>query len=199
MKLYSNPISTFCRRVRVALLEKGLEVETIDVERAERQREPYLAINPYGRIPALVDGELALYESTAILEYLEALHPAPALVPADPAGRALAVMHAKLCDLEFTPDALRILRPKRLHPESEWDRAEMDVAARAVERHYGQLARALGEREFLVGEQFTWADLAYLPFLHFRALLDVEPPANVAAWAERLAARPSARATVPAR
>jgi glutathione S-transferase len=75
----------------------------------------------------------------------------------------------------------------------------MAAAMPAVAQHYEQLARALGEREFLVGERFTWADLAYLPFLHFRRLLEVEPPANVAAWAERLAARPSARATVPAR
>lgn len=199
MKLYSHPISTFSRRVRIAALEKGLALETIDVERTERQTDAYRAINPYGRIPALVDGEFVLFESSAILEYLEARFPEPALVPPDPAGRALAVMHVKLCDIEFTPHALLILRPKRLFPPAEWNKPEMAVAARAVAKHYEQLARALGGREYLVADRFTWADLAYLPFLHFHALLEVELPANLAAWAERLAARPSARATVPAR
>ena len=53
-------------------------------------------------------------------------------------------------------------------------------------------------KEYLVGGQFTWADLAYLPFLHFHHLLEVDLPPNIAAWWELLAARDSARATVPA-
>lgn len=197
MQLYSTANSTFCRRVRVALHEKGLAAEEIETPPPARREPGYRALNPYGRIPTLVDGELVLYESAAILQYLEDRHPEPALVPPDPAGRALAAMHVKLCDLEFTPHAIRIQRPKRLQPEETWDRADMARARAGVERHYAILERELAGRAYLVADRFTWADLAYLPFLHFHALLEVELPPNVAAWWGRLAARESARATEP--
>lgn len=197
MKLYSAKNSTFSRRVRLALHEKGLELEELETPKEARAKEEYLALNPYGRIPCLLDGELALYESSAILEYLELLHPTPALVPAVPALRARCAMHVKLCDLEYTPYAIRIQRPKRLRPEPEWDREEFARCSEAVARHYEHLERELMGKTYLVAERFTWADLAYLPFLHFHELLEVPLPPNIAAWWERLRARESARATEP--
>ena len=198
MKLYSTVNSTFSRRVRIALLEKGLEAEEIECIKTARASADYRALNPYGRIPTLVDGDVVLYESSAILTYLEERHPDPPLVPSDPAGRARVAMYVKLCDLEFTPHAIRIQRPKRLQPESTWDHTAFAEASFGVERHYEILERELEGKEYLVGGQFTWADLAYLPFLHFHDLLEVDLPPNIAAWWELLAARDSARATVPA-
>lgn len=197
MDLYCHANSTFSRRVRIALLEKGLDANEIQTTRPERASAGYLALNPYGRIPTLVDGNVVLYESSAILEYLEGRFPAPSLVPDDPAGRARVAMLVKLCDLDYTPHAVRIQRPMRLDPEDTWDRADMARARDACARHYAILGRQLAESEYLVGGRFTWADLAYLPFLHFHDLIDVELPPNLAAWRERLAARPSARATEP--
>ena len=85
LKVYHHPLSTYARRVRIALLEKNIEAELVVVDmpsRAHRQ-EPYLSLNPYGRVPTIMDDGFVLYESTAILEYLEAKFPMPALVPAD--------------------------------------------------------------------------------------------------------------------
>jgi glutathione S-transferase len=65
---------------------------------ARRHREqPYLSLNPYGRVPTLEEDGFVLFESTAILNYLEAMRPTPPLVPADVRGRALVDMHKKLC------------------------------------------------------------------------------------------------------
>ena len=93
MKLYSAKNSTFSRRVRVALFEKGITLEEVETDKPARDTPEYRALNPYGRIPTLVDGELVLYESSAILEYLELAHPQPPLVPAVPALRARCSMH----------------------------------------------------------------------------------------------------------
>lgn len=89
------------RRVAMAMIEKNIPHENVLVDIAARaHRSPaYLALNPYGRVPTLVEDDFVLYESTAILDYLEARFPAPALVPADARDRALMAMHMKLCDL----------------------------------------------------------------------------------------------------
>jgi glutathione S-transferase len=198
MKLYSHPNSTFSRRVRIALHEKGLRAEEIERDKAARGSAEFRALNPYGRIPTLVDGDLVLYESSAILTWLEERYPERPLLPPDAAGRARAAMHVKLCDIEFTPHAIRVQRAKRMEPESTWDHAAFAAASAAVARHYVILERELEGKEYLVGGVFTHADVAYLPFLHFHHLLEVALPPNIAAWHERLAHRDSARATIPA-
>ena len=103
LKLHHHPFSTFSRRVRIALLEKNIPCELIEVDMMARaHRSPaYLALNPYGRVPTLEEDGFILYESTAILEYLEMTHPTPPLVPTDARGRALVAMHVKLCDIQL--------------------------------------------------------------------------------------------------
>ena len=137
--------------------------------------------------------------STAILDYLEATHPSPALAPADARGRALVEMHMKLCDLQMTRPWAAIVFPKRFLPKERWNEAAMAEAKTEVEKHLAMLERQLGGRQFLVGDQFTLADLCYLPFLEFLPLAEIKPPAAVAAWSERLLARPSAIETKPER
>jgi glutathione S-transferase len=75
----------------------------------------------------------------------------------------------------------------------------MEAARKPIDQHLVTIERELGDRQYLVGDSFTLADIAYLPFLHFLALMEVSAGPRVKAWAERLLARPSARATVPAR
>jgi glutathione S-transferase len=201
MKLYHFPVSTFSRRVRVALLEKNISCELIEVNlpAGQHKEDWYAALNPYKKVPTLVDGDLVLYESAAILSYLEATQPTPALVPNDARGRALVDMHVRLCDAYLGRYAGAILLPKRFLPPASGDQPAMEAARKEIDRHLAIVERELGERLYLVGESFTLADVAYLPFLHFLALMEVSAGPRVKAWAERLLARPSARATVPAR
>ncbi|HVY46724.1 MAG TPA: glutathione S-transferase family protein, partial [Minicystis sp.] len=83
IKLYYHPLSTFSRRAHMALLEKGVAFDLVELDMRKRQHKSpeYLALNPYGRVPTLVEDDFVIYESTAILEYVEATHPSPPLVP----------------------------------------------------------------------------------------------------------------------
>jgi len=201
MKLYYFPVSTFSRRVRVVLLEKDISCELIEVDlpNGKHKEEWYAALNPYMKVPTLVDGEVTLYESAAILAYLEATHPTPALTPPDVRGRALVDMNLRLCDAHVGRYAGAILFPKRFLPEERWDRTAMDSARQELDRHFALLERGFGDRHYLVGDSFTLADITYLPFLHFLGTMEVSTGPKVQAWAARILARPSARATVPAR
>jgi glutathione S-transferase len=92
LKLYDFKSSPNCQRVKVVLEEKKLPYETVNIDlRAGAQKTPdYLKINPYGKVPALADGDTVLYESCIINEYLDEKYPTPRLMPADPAVRAKA-------------------------------------------------------------------------------------------------------------
>jgi glutathione S-transferase len=199
LRLYFHPASTYARRVRIALLEKDLAFEPVVVDMAARaHRAPeYLALNPYGRVPTIDDDGFVLYESAAILQYLEATRPTPALVPADARGRALVDMHLRLCDAQMARPAGVIIFPKRFLPEARWDRAAIGHAKTEIEKHLAIVERTLGDRPYLVGDAYSLADVAYTPFLQFLSLLEVEPGARVAAWRTRLLERPSAVQTAP--
>jgi len=201
LKLHYHPLSTYSRRVLIALIEKQISYEPLFVDMAARKhKDPaYLALNPYARVPTIEEDGFVLYESTAILDYLEATHPTPALAPPDPRSRALVDMHMKLCDLQMTRPWAAIVFPKRFLPKERWNESAMAEARAEVEKHLATVARQLGGRQYLVGDQFSLADLCYLPFLEFLPLAEIEPPPAVAAWAERLLARPSALKTKPER
>jgi len=199
IKLHYHPLSTFSRRVRIALAEKQIAYEAIVVDLAQRKhRDPaYLALNPYGRVPTLEENGFVLYESTAILNYLEATRAEPPLVPADLRQRALVDMNMKLCDIQMTRYTGTIIFPKRFLPKEKWNEAAMAAAKGEIESHIAILERQLAGKSYLVAEQFTLADICYLPFLEFLPLMEITPSPAVAAWRERLLARPSARATKP--
>jgi glutathione S-transferase len=199
MKLYTHPFSTYARRVHIAALEKGIELEyeEVDLARRKNREEPYLSLHPYGRVPTLVDGDFVLNESIAILQYLEAVHPEPALQPEDARGRALVSMHMHLCDIEFTGPNYSAIFSKRFLPEDKWRPDEIERGRKAAARHLSVLNGQLEGRQFLVAERFSLADLCYIPFLHFLPLIEVEVPKEVARWSESLLQRGSAKATVP--
>jgi glutathione S-transferase len=200
LRLYFHPASTYARRVRIALLEKGVEFEPVVLDMAARaHRAPdYLAVNPYGRVPAIDEDGFILYESSAILQYLEATRPRPPLAPADARGRALVDMHLRLCDLQMARPTGTIIFPKRFLPEPRWDRTAMAQAKAEIEKHLAIVERTLADRPYLVGDAYTLADVAYTPFLQFLPLMEIEAPPGVEAWRSRLLERPSALATVPA-
>jgi len=200
LKLHYHPFSTFARRVRIALIEKGIPAELVEIDMARgAHRGPeYRQLNPYGRVPTLEEDGFILYESTAILEYLEATHPEPALVPADARGRALVSMHVKLCDLQLSRQTGTIIFPRRFLPRERWDEKAMAQAKQEIEKHLAVLESELGGKQYMVGDRYSLVEVCYTPFVEFLPLMEVTPPPKVAAWVARMLERPSAKETKPA-
>jgi glutathione S-transferase len=199
IKLHYHPLSNYSRRVVIAFAEKQIphELIVVDVLTNRHREQPYLSINPYGRVPTLEEDGFVLFESTAILDYLEATRPTLPMAPSDARGRALVDMHMKLCDLQFSRHAGTIMFPKRFLPKEHWNVAAMADAKVEIEKHLVILDKHLTGKTYLVAEQFSLADVCYIPFLEFLPLMEIVPPSAVETWSARLLARPSSVATRP--
>jgi glutathione S-transferase len=202
MKLYAGPLSLFSRKVEIALGEKGLvcEREMVPFTQTEGYAPKHpavLAANPKAEVPVLVDGELTLFDSTVILEYLEDAYPAPALYPREPAARArcrllelfadeILIAPVRLLMYRTEPRAADAMR--RIAQEAEGVRGEGEIAL-----HYAALAQTLDGRDHFCGD-FSVADIAlFMTILFARRLggpgCEVEP--NLRRWHARIAARPA--------
>ena len=180
--LYDADRCPYCARVRIALAEKGIEYETVEVDLDDRPAWIYEK-NPLGRVPVIEEDTFVLAESAVIDEYLEERYPEPALWPADPGERALGRL------LVFRFDELS-------RPYYALRRGEEGAAAR-LDEQLGQLDVLLQSQSFLSGREFGLADIAYVPWiLRARDRLDVDLARFEAltAWVERLEERPSVAA-----
>lgn len=198
MKLYHFPPSTNSLKVRIALLEKGLEFESvvIDLTRKEQKDPAYLKIHPLGQVPALDDDGFIVYDSTVINEYLEDEYPHPALLPADSENRARARLMEDYRDNRVNPYFVTLIHEYR-KPEPERDPALVREAQGNIGSAFTVVERQLQGREYLAGS-FSLADISFMPNIalleRFEAPLDPDYK-NVAAWIERLRARASYAAT----
>ena len=199
MKLYSGPLSLFTAKVRIALDEKGIGYERIDVPFSrtkgyEPKHPDVLAINPKAQVPVMVDEGLALYDSTIILEYLEDRHPSPALYPTDVRERARCRQLEAAADEVFFPNVIELIQEVFYKPDPA-TRDQKRVAA-AIERlgvAYRRLEGELQGRELLCGA-FSVADIAWFLSIGFATSLGAPPDSSlkaVGAWLGRVASRPS--------
>jgi glutathione S-transferase len=159
---------------------------------------PLCGSTPYGRVPTLVEDDFVLYESTAILEYLENTHQEKPLIPPDARGCALIAMHMKLCDIQLARQTGTIIFPKRFLPKDKWDEKAMAQAKSEIEKHLAILETQLAGKEWMVGDRYSLVEVCYTPFVEFLGLMEVKPPPGVAAWVGRMLERPSAKETKPA-
>lgn len=194
IKLYTFPPSTNSRKVRIALIEKGLEFERVNVDLAKReQKSPeYLELHPFGQIPALDDEGFVIYDSTIINEYLEDEYPYPPLMPKDSEGRARARLMEDFRDNHFNGYFVHIIQEIR-KAEGERDRQRIDNATAEIVRGFERIEKELEGREYLAGS-FSLADIAFMPNIDLleRFGIAVDPRyRNTVAWIERLKARPS--------
>ncbi len=195
IKLYTFPPSTNSRKVRIVLIEKGLEFEriNIDLSKKEQKNPDYLKIHPFGQVPALDDEGFILYDSTIINEYLEDEYPYPPLLSKDSEGRARARLMEDFRDNYFNPHFVEIIHEVRYKPEGQRDMKVIDHAKAEITKCFDRIEKELEGREYLAGS-FSLADIAYMPNIDLleRFNIPVDPKyKNMLAWIERLKARPS--------
>jgi glutathione S-transferase len=194
IRLYDYPDCPFCQKVRVVLAEKDLEYERVHVDlyKGEQRSPEFLKLNPYGKVPVLIDEDVVIYDSTIINEYLDEEYPNPPMMPEDSAGRGRVRLLEDFADNSFTPPAGLVMGD--LHkPEAERDTERVRRYQGEIVRVLARLEAALDGKEYLVGD-FSLADVSFVPRVLVLGQLGIELDPrlqNVAAWIARLRERPS--------
>jgi glutathione S-transferase len=203
--LYDYPASPNCRKVRIALEEKGLfyEKRLVDISKGEHRAESFLRLNPHGRIPALLDQdaqgqEVIVYDSTIINEYLEDAYPAPPLLPQAPAARAMARALEDWADNLLSEPVGELYAQFVFTAESRRNQGRIEEARMRIVQLLERAERILGDgRDYLVGD-YSLADAALTPHLAYATQFGApikEGLPRVQAWFLRLKNRPSFEAT----
>jgi glutathione S-transferase len=199
--VHSIPGSPFGRAVFATLEEKGADYA---LQRVAMRTPDHLALHPFARVPILRHGDFRLYETQAILRYLDRALPAPSLTPADPRAAARMDQLMNVNDWYLFQGVgnvigfQRVVGPKLMGLTPD----EAAIAAAMPKAHavFDQLARELGDNRYFVGDQVTLADILLASHLDFfREIPEWAPLAgphpNLVAWLERMNARPSTVAT----
>ncbi|MBT8766207.1 glutathione S-transferase N-terminal domain-containing protein [Metapseudomonas boanensis] len=165
---YSDPADHYSHRVRIVLAEKGVSAEIINVEQG--RCPPKLAeVNPYGSVPTLVDRDLALYESTVIMEYLDERYPHPPLLPVYPVARANSRLLIHRVQRDWCSLVDRILDPRTKDAEKALARKELRESLTGV-------SPLFADKPFFLSEDFSLVDCCLLPILWRLPVLGIELP-----------------------
>lgn len=196
MKLFGFPLSPFVRKVGLVAAEKGIAVEPVAVN--PRNPSPEFAeASPFRKIPALQDGDFSLCDSTAIATYLDALHPAPAMLPEDPRARGRAIWFEEFADTIMAAAGGKVVFNRFVGPKVIGMPGD-EEEAKAGEAEMGPIMDYLETQApaegWLVGP-FGIADVAVASMLRTLGYVGMEPDPAVhprtAAWYDRVKARPA--------
>jgi glutathione S-transferase len=199
--------STYVRSVRLAFHEKGAtyELAEVDMLKGETRQPAHLARHPFGMVPAFDHDGFDLYETGAILRYVDRVMPGPALQPTDPRSLARMDQMIGLIDAYGYPSILSKLVMQRLVVPmmgGTTDEAAIDAARPRIVTTLAELERLMGAGPMLVGGSLTLADLLLAPIFGYLtatpdagALLAGQP--NLRAWWAAVSVRPSMAATAP--
>ncbi len=202
MKLYESATAPNCRRVRIFLAEKGVDVpiEAIDLAGQENRRPPFSDKNPMATVPVLeLDDGTWLAESMAICRYIEELHPDPPLMGRDPREKALVTMWERRMEHEVALPIMQVFRNShkffegRIEQVPEYGEASRRHALKRLE----WLDQELADRPFIAGDEYTVADITALIGIDFGKVSGIrlgDEHANIKRWHETVSARPSASA-----
>jgi glutathione S-transferase len=202
--IHTIPGSPFARAVMATLEEKGAPWRIAPLAAGETKQQPYLSLHPFGRMPVLQHGDFVLYETQAILRYLDRILASPPLTPADAraAARMDQVMNISDWYLFLGGGAViafqRIVGPMLLGVAP--DEAAIAEAVPKTQTAFDELEHLLEGRPYFAGSQLSLADLAVAPLVDFLAMtpewatLAANHP-NLVAWLARMNERPSLQAT----
>lgn len=206
MKLYQNPGSTNARRVRLTAAQLGIELDevVVDLGKGEHKRPEYLALNPNGAVPTLVDGDFVLTESRVIMQYLASKRPESGLFPRDESGRWEVTRWQFWDAAHFSPAVGSIFFEKvlkRMFGLGEPDAGKIAEGLANHRRFMGVLNGHLANRTHVVGDALTLADLTLATSLMYESMLELpiaEFP-NVKTWLSSVTGLEAWKKTDPAR
>jgi glutathione S-transferase/RNA polymerase-associated protein len=196
LTLYEHPSSAYAMKAKIALMEKGLEFHA-EIPQGLGTDTPgggFGNASPRVEVPALVDGDVKVFDSTIILEYLEDKWPEPPLLPKSPAERARVRMIEDVMDGLYEPNnwgLFEVTRFKRVTgPLAD---TLVGHAKRSIERLQGWLEQQLGNSQWMNGDAFGWGDIACAPHVNRTSAFGYAPAAGskLAAWLTRVNQRKS--------
>lgn len=200
LTLYEHPLSPYAQKNKIALREKGIEFDltTPDAFGTGNTGSAFMDANPRGEVPVLIDEDVAIFDSTIILEYIEDKWPTPPLLPADAGERARVRMIEDVMDTQVEAinwGLSEVLYFKRA--EGDAAVAILAKAAAQTQNVFSWLEDQLGNRGWFNGDAFGWADLSIIPHINGSASFGNTPPegSRLAAWAARVNTRPSVTKT----
>ena len=199
IRLFHVPLSPFCRKVRLSLAEKKLEVELVE-ERYWEQGAEFMRRNPAGKVPVLIMDGQTMAESAAICEYIEEKYPEPALLPKGPAERFEARRLVAWFDDKFHQEVTSKLLYERINKKLMGlgypDSRNVKDGARAIKFHLDYMGGLLDQRRWLAGDVMTLADFAaaaHLSALDYLSDVDWDRNAHVKDWYAKIKSRPAFR------
>ena len=199
LRLYHVPLSPFCRKVRLVLAEKKMDVELIE-ERYWEQSMEFLRRNPAGKVPILRHEGALLTESTPICEYIEELNPEPSLIPKDAKARYEMRRLVSWFDDKFHHEVTSNLLYERVNKKVSGqgfpDSKNIKEGARKIKYHLDYMAWLLEHRRWLAGDTMTLADFAaaaHLSSLDYISDVDWNRSSVVKDWYAKIKSRPAFR------
>ncbi len=184
MTLYSGTTCPFSQRCRIVLYEKGMDFQIVDVDLYNKP-EDLAVMNPYNRVPVLVERDLILYESNIINEYVDDRFPHPQLMPADPVMRA----RARLFLFRFEQELFC-----HIDTIEKGQQKAADKARGLIRDSLTQIAPVFVKQKYMLGDEFSMLDVAIAPLLWRLDYYGIQLPKQAASllkYAERIFSRPA--------
>ena len=188
MNLYSGTTCPFSQRCRIVLYEKGMDFQVIDVDLFAKPEDIAL-VNPYGRVPVLVERDLILYEPNIINEYIDERFPHPQLMPGDPVDRARVRLFLLNFEKELFTHVSTLENRATKSNEKALEKARSNIRDRLT-----QLAPIFLKNKFMLGDNFSMLDVAIAPLLWRLDYYGIDLSKNAAPllkYAERIFSRPA--------
>ncbi|MGJ8543806.1 MAG: FtsZ-binding protein FzlA [Sulfitobacter sp.] len=198
-RLFHAPLSPFCRKVRLSLAEKKIEVELVE-ERYWEEDPDFMRRNPAGKVPVLRLDGIMMAESGPICEYIEETRPEPSLLPKDPVQRLEVRRLVNWFDDKFhrevTANLLYERVNKKVMKQGYPDSKNVKAGSKAIKYHLGYMTWLLDQRRWLAGDAMTLADFAaaaHISSLDYISDVDWKACPEVKDWYAKIKSRPAFR------
>lgn len=168
LELYFAKASTFSQRTRVVLLEKGIDFTPVEID-LQNKPDGYTNFSRYGKVPAIKHGDIEIYESAIINEYLEEVFPEPALLPREPGAKAIARIWIDYANTRLVPAFNKFLRGKDAQEQEQGKREFLEALLYIEQEGLGKLS---GNGKYFLGENLSLVDISFYPWFERLPLLE---------------------------